>query len=641
MRVEELIIDGFKSYATRTHITGWDAEFNAITGLNGSGKSNILDAICFVLGIKNMKLLRASNLQDLIYKRGQAGITKASVTIVFNNEDRATSPLGYEDYQQISLTRQIMVGGKNKYLINGHNAQEQAVFNMLQSVQLNVNNPHFLIMQGKITQVLNMQPPEILSMIEEAAGTRMFEERKDKALKTIGKKERKIEEISAILNDEITPKLDKLRKEKSAYLEFKKVEIELDRLRRLTVAYDYTKNEEKLAQGASLLKRAFETEKALEAKINNLRSELENLSERKSQIEAKKAQEMHKDSSFRKLESKVDALSKDLIKIKTQFDLKATTAKEEEAKKTALNKSIEKMESSMSEKLQQSDNAAGKLEEHKRVFDEKNKEIARLEELIQSLTTGVASDEGREGGFIQQLQEEREEANASATMIEQSKLRTQLLLKEKKELKAKSKRAENDNDSLLQKKKHVERRIEEYQSQLLENVVDDDTKEALEARKDELKDEVEVLYEKQQDLQSRLRGLNFRYEDPHPNFDRSKVKGQVAELITLESRNKFAATALELCAGGQLYNVIVKDDQTGAELLERGRLRQRFTILPLNRLTSRQANPEVVNFAKSLAPGKVDLALSLITYDKEVEPAMVNIFGNTLVCKGEMAFSLM
>ncbi|KAJ2130840.1 Structural maintenance of chromosomes protein 2 [Coemansia sp. RSA 518] len=111
MFVEELIIDGFKSYAARTHITGWDHEFNAITGLNGSGKSNILDAICFVLGIRNYKLLRANNMQDLIYKRGQAGITKASVTVVFRNNDRKTSPLGYEDCKQISLTRQVSIGG--------------------------------------------------------------------------------------------------------------------------------------------------------------------------------------------------------------------------------------------------------------------------------------------------------------------------------------------------------------------------------------------------------------------------------------------------------------------------------------------------------------------------------------------------
>ena len=58
MYVEEVILEGFKSYATRTVITGFDPYFNAITGLNGSGKSNILDAICFVLGITNLSQVR-------------------------------------------------------------------------------------------------------------------------------------------------------------------------------------------------------------------------------------------------------------------------------------------------------------------------------------------------------------------------------------------------------------------------------------------------------------------------------------------------------------------------------------------------------------------------------------------------------
>jgi structural maintenance of chromosome 2 len=125
MRIEELILEGFKSYPVRTQITGWDPSFNAITGLNGSGKSNILDAICFVLGLTNMSSvrtldrnlssshiplcyqMRAQNQQDLIYKRGQAGITKASVTIVFDNSDRENSPPGMENYAQITVTRQV------------------------------------------------------------------------------------------------------------------------------------------------------------------------------------------------------------------------------------------------------------------------------------------------------------------------------------------------------------------------------------------------------------------------------------------------------------------------------------------------------------------------------------------------------
>lgn len=90
------------------------------------------------------------------------------------------------------------MGGLSKYLINGHKATQQAVQNMFQSVQLNINNPNFLIMQGKITKVLNMKPAEILSMIEEAAGTRMFEDRKEKAIKTIAKKEMKVKEIETV-----------------------------------------------------------------------------------------------------------------------------------------------------------------------------------------------------------------------------------------------------------------------------------------------------------------------------------------------------------------------------------------------------------------------------------------------------------
>lgn len=88
MYLERMVLDGFKSYAHRTVLTGFDPHFNAITGLNGSGKSNVLDAICFVLGIQNLSQVRVSKLQELVYKQGQAGVTKASVSLVFDNKDK-------------------------------------------------------------------------------------------------------------------------------------------------------------------------------------------------------------------------------------------------------------------------------------------------------------------------------------------------------------------------------------------------------------------------------------------------------------------------------------------------------------------------------------------------------------------------
>ena len=92
MYLIEIILDGFKSYARRTVINGFDPQFNAITGANGSGKSNVLDSICFVLGISNLDQVRAKTLNELIYKSGQAGVTKASVTLVFDNTDPEQSP---------------------------------------------------------------------------------------------------------------------------------------------------------------------------------------------------------------------------------------------------------------------------------------------------------------------------------------------------------------------------------------------------------------------------------------------------------------------------------------------------------------------------------------------------------------------
>lgn len=100
-------------------------------------------------------------MQDLIFKCGQAGINKATVSITFDNTNPSQCPPGFEQYKEITVTRQVVMGGQNKYLINGTNVQNKKVQDLFCSIQLNVNNPHFLIMQGKITKVLNMKAPEV------------------------------------------------------------------------------------------------------------------------------------------------------------------------------------------------------------------------------------------------------------------------------------------------------------------------------------------------------------------------------------------------------------------------------------------------------------------------------------------------
>ncbi|KAI9054616.1 hypothetical protein LZ554_001769 [Drepanopeziza brunnea f. sp. 'monogermtubi'] len=632
MRIVEVIIDGFKSYAVRTVISGWDESFNSITGLNGSGKSNILDSICFVLGITNMTTVRAQNLQDLIYKRGQAGVTKASVTIVFDNRDKKKSPIGFEEYAQISVTRQIVLGGTSKYLINGHRAQQQTVQNLFQSVQLNINNPNFLIMQGRITKVLNMKAVEILAMIEEAAGTRMFEDRRDKAFKTMAKKEMKVTEITELLKDEIEPKLEKLRTEKRAFLDFQQTQNDLERLTRVVVAHDYVKNQERLKQSAGDLELKKQRLKDLEDNAVRLKNEIEYLAEDVKKVKAQREKELKKGGKAQALEAEVKQHSNEMVRLATVTDLKRSSLAEEKERKSTIQKTVSELESSLKQKTMVYEKLQARYDKAKEELEKQSQEAETKEELLQTLQTGVASKEGQESGYQGQLQDARNRASAASTEQEQAKLKTTHLEKRIKEEEPRAKKAKEQNAGLLNDLEGLRSQAQKLEKELGKLGFEPGQEDDMYKQQSTLQQTIRALREQSDGLKRKVANIDFNYADPTPKFDRSKVKGLVASLFTLDKERTDAGTALEICAGGRLYNVVVDTEVTGTQLLQNGKLRKRVTIIPLNKIAAFRASAEKIGAAQKIAPGKVDLALSLIGYDQEVSTAMDYVFGNTLIC---------
>lgn len=632
MRVIELVLDGYKSYAVRTVISNWDDSFNAITGLNGSGKSNILDAICFVLGIQNMGVVRAQNLQDLIYKRGQAGVTKASVTIVFDNDDKSKSPIGFEEYQQISVTRQIVMGGTSKYLINGHRAQQATVQNLFQSVGLNINNPNFIIMQGKVTKVLNMKAAEILAMIEEAAGTRMFEDRKEKAQKTMSKKETKVQEIESLLREEIEPKLEKLRGEKRAWLDYQKTQGEVERLTRLVVAADYVRagdrtksaNEEHEAKRARM--------ESLQSNEKKLKKEIDHIENDVQRVKGLRDKEMRKGGRFQALEESVKDYSHELTRLTTVLDLKKGSLAEEEQKKKDVLKTIKGLQKSATDQQRVYEKLQMQYDAAKTAVDAQRDEVEKKEELLSTLQTGVASREGQESGYQGQLSEVRTKANHASTEFEQCKMKIAHLEKRIKEDEPRAEKAKKENSGLLKGLETLKAQAQRLEQELSQLGFEPGKEEAMRDRETILRKNIRQLRDQADALKRKVSNVDFNYQDPSPNFDRSKVKGLVAQLFTLDKERTEAGTALEICAGGRLYNVVVDTAEIGTQLLQNGKLKKRVTIIPLNKISSFRASAEKIGAAQRLAPGKVDLALSLIGYDQEVSAAMDYVFGTTLIC---------
>ena len=579
-----------------------------------------------------MTTVRAQNLQDLIYKRGQAGVTKASVTIVFDNRDKANSPIGFEEYAQISVTRQIVLGGTSKYLINGHRAQQQTVQNLFQSVQLNINNPNFLIMQGRITKVLNMKPQEILAMIEEAAGTRMYEDRRDKAIKNMGKKELKVKEIEELLRDEIEPKLEKLRGEKRAFLDFQQTQSDLERLTRLVVAHDYVRGNEKLEQAKEELAAKKARGQELEESTVRLKNEIALLHEDIKKIKAEREKELRKGGKFQALEDEVKAHSHETVRLATVIDLKKSGMAEEKDKQQKLKKTVKELETQLKEKKKLHEKLQGKYETAHSDIAKQQDEFEKKEELLQTLQTGVASKEGQESGYQGQLQDARNRASAAATEQEQAKLKISHLEKRIKEEEPKAKKAKEQNAGLLKDLEALRSQATKLEAQLSKVGFEPGKDEDMYKQEASHQKRIRELREQADSLKRKVAGIDFNYNDPSPNFDRSKVKGLVAQLFTLDKEHLRAGTALEICAGGRLYNVVVDSADTGTQLLQNGKLKKRVTIIPLNKISAFRASAEKVGAAQKIAPGKVDLALSLIGYDDEVNAAMEYVFGSTLVC---------
>lgn len=614
-------------------------------------------------------------MQDLVYKRGQAGINKATVTIEFNNEDPDNSPFGYNQYKTISVTRQIAIGGKNKYLINGHAATQQTVQNLFQSVQLNVNNPHFLIMQGRITKVLNMKPPEILAMIEEAAGTRMYEEKKRKALETIEKKDKKLEEITKVgsissfvlcrdfvcltslvrqvLEEEIVPKLDHYREEKKKFLEYQNITKQLEYVRGLVVAYEYKKNEEKLSRSDADLKEK-------EARLEELANLVKEMKKRVADIE-KRSEEIEKarrkdGGRFEELDNAVKEHSKQLVKLKTQFDLKQSSVSEEEASRDSMVANVNEVGSEVlfelfvsgvtqrtspnpqiQQNIQTSQDKVGSLsasfEKEKTDFEKKSQTLREKEDLLQTLTTGMAATEGRENGFMDQLKAAKAQVTSHGSLIEQLKVKIKACERELKDLEPKARKAEKENSGLILEQEALAKKLKDAEAQLAASKFNPEVETAILQRKSAKADEISKIRSGVDRLSGELARYEFNYSNPEPNFDRSLVKGLVAELVSLPAGNEKFSTALEIAAGGRLFNVVVENEVVGSKLLSHGKLKRKVTIIPLNKIQAFTAQAEKITAAKKLAPGDVDLALTLIGYDDEVTKAMEYVFGGTLICK--------
>ncbi len=229
MSFKEIRLDGFKSFADKTKIE-FEHGFTGIVGPNGCGKSNVADAVRWVIGESSAKNMRGSSMQDVIFSgtEKRKPTSMCEVTLVFDNSDKTFNI----DYSEVSLTRRLYRNGESEYLINNKSCRKKAIVNLLHGVGIGKEG-YSIIGQGKVEQIMNSKPQERRAIFEEATGIVIFKEKKIET-------ERRLAETKDNLNtylmrmEEVKRQVDALekqaesaRKYNALFSELKQAEVNL------------------------------------------------------------------------------------------------------------------------------------------------------------------------------------------------------------------------------------------------------------------------------------------------------------------------------------------------------------------------------------------------------------------------------
>ncbi len=283
MHLKRLELQGFKSFARRT-VFELDNGLTAIVGPNGVGKSNVADAVRWVLGEQSYRSLRARSGEDLIFAgsgaRGRVGMAEAILT--FDNS-AGWLPI---DFSEVSIGRRLYRSGESEYLINGSPVRRRDIVELLARGGLS-NNAHIVIGQGLTDAALSMRPEERRRLLEEAAGIAIYQEKRDSALKKLEATEENLQRVNDLVV-EITPHLESLHHQAERAQEYRATSQELEE--HLTTWYGYRwqslKNdlgvaerkakdkEETLVELRERLSRSIQEREERQAKMERLRQDL-------------------------------------------------------------------------------------------------------------------------------------------------------------------------------------------------------------------------------------------------------------------------------------------------------------------------------------------------------------------------------
>ena len=304
MRLIKIKLSGFKSFVDPTTVA-FPGNLMAIVGPNGCGKSNIIDAVRWVLGESSAKTLRGDSMADVIFNGSSVRkpVGRASVELMFNNAD-GTLGGPWAGYSEIAVKRVVSRDGTSKYFLNNSRCRRKDITHMLLGTGLGAHG-YSIIEQGMISRLVEARPEELRAFLEEAAGISKYKERRRETEHRIRRTRENLDRLNDLL-EEVGKQIGHLQRQARAAERFRslkadrrRMEAELLVLRLSALQDEHASRCAHLDEKRTGLEAALARQRATEALIEEMRLELD---ERNRQHGDVRSRALEVDSEISRLE---------------------------------------------------------------------------------------------------------------------------------------------------------------------------------------------------------------------------------------------------------------------------------------------------------------------------------------------------
>ncbi len=622
-KIEKLKLRDFKSF--RKTVIPFVDGFTTVIGPNGSGKSNFLDALLFVLGAGSMKTMRAGRLTDLVHHSSKTGDAEVEVTL-------------RSDGEKYLVSRCIDKKGSSVFRLNGKRTTKSQVVELLASMNIPAENHNF-VMQGDVTAIIQMTPRQRREVIDEISGISEYNDKKEKAIRELEKVEEKIKEANIILYER-KGYLGEIKKERDQALRYTRFEKKKGDLKHAIIHKDLTDIKgkydtvtDKVFKAKGDVDGLSEQVSKISASLTNLQNRLDELNreilskgekeqleiskeieQTKSQLQITQERITNRESDINKAKDEIKAKEKELVQLEKDTVDKKESLKTLDAEKKTYDSRVAELEKELNgfmDELKEKNLLVGDIAQQ---LEDMNSDISAKKDSFYGLKSTV--DQIRERISVLKLSvsdttEQKQASDARTVEVEQKHGQYS---RDLASLKRDGRGHQNDLDEKYKAEKDLNREYEQLNAKL---------------------DESREKYHSLQSKVATIRHMtgNTASDSVMAASRNNDLKGIIGRIEDLCEFSPEYANAIHTAAGARMHFIVTDDSDSATQAIKWLKQKKlgRTTFIPLDKIKFMDVSEQAEKALRH--EGAVDLAISLVKFDKKYFNAFSYVFGETVIVK--------